>query len=156
MAMLEWTISKVATTAVVLSIALSVLGLFGMEAASVRSMELERLADAVADLVVDVDMLACEATCEVDWTSSSECFGLPRAFHGDAYTIVFSSQRPCVVWRGERAAGHPFASAVRLLDADGGPVELLEVRSTEGFVVSSQAEWAPWGVDLPLHVRPLQ
>jgi len=153
--MLEWTISKVATTFVVLTIALSVLGLFGMEAASIRTMELERLADAVADLVGDVDTVPCEASCEVDWTCATESFGLPRAFHGDAYTIEFTAERPYVVWRHERVAGHPFTSIVEVVDGEGGPVPLLEVVSTTGFVVSSRAEWQPWGLDHPVQVRPL-
>jgi hypothetical protein len=153
--MLEWTISKVATTLVVLTIALSVLGLFGMEAASMRTMELERLADAVADLVGDVDTVPCEASCEVDWTCATESFGLPRAFHGDAYTIEFTAERPYVVWRGERVAGHPFTSRLGLVGGDGAPVPLLEVVSTTGFVVSSRAEWQPWGLDHPVQVGPL-
>lgn len=154
--MLEWTISKVATTLVVLIIALSVLGLFGMEAASVRTMELERLADSVADLVGDVDTLPCEASCTVDWTCASESLGLPSSFHGEAYTIEFTADRPYVVWRGERVAGHPFTSRVSLVGLDDEPTPMLQVTSTAGFVVSSHAEWQPWGLDHPVQVGPLE
>ncbi len=153
--MLAWTISKVATSFVVLTIALTVLGLFGMEAASMRTMELERLADSVADLVGDVDTLPCEASCEVNWTCASDAFGLPRTFHGDVYRIEFTADRPYVVWRGERVAGHPFTSRVRLVDGDGQPLPLLAVGSTTGFIVSSHAEWQSWGLDLPVQVRSL-
>ena len=153
--MIEWTISRVATSAVVLIIALSILGLFGMEAASVRQMELRDLADSVSDLVVDVDMLPCAVTVEVDLTVSAEAFGLPRAFHGDSYTIELTPERPYVVWHGERVAGHPFSSMVRLSDLSGAPVAVLAVRSVEGFVVSSQPEWADWGLDLPITISPL-
>jgi fermentation-respiration switch protein FrsA (DUF1100 family) len=153
--LIEWTISRVATSVVVLIICLSVMGLFGMEAASVRQMELKGLAGTVSDLVVDVDTLGCAASFEVNWTVSSESFGLPRAFHGDTYTIQFTSERPYLVWHGERVAGHPFSSEVRLLDATGGPVSMLEVRSATGFVLSSEAEWESWGLDYPVYISPL-
>ena len=153
--MIEWTISRVATSAVVLIIALSILGLFGMEAASVRQMELEELADSVSDLVVDVDMLPCAVSVEVNLTVSAESFGLPRAFHGDSYTIELTAERPYVVWHGDRVAGHPFSSMVRLVDRSGEAVSVLTVRSVEGFVVSSQPEWADWGLDLPISISPL-
>jgi hypothetical protein len=152
---IEWTISRVATSAVVLIIALSILGLFGMEAASVRQMELEDLADSVSDLVVDVDMLPCAVAVEVNLTVSSESFGLPRAFHGDSYTIELTSERPYVVWHGARVAGHPFSSMVRLVDLSGAPVGVLAVRSVDGFVILSQPEWADWGLDLPITISPL-
>jgi len=152
---IEWTISRVATSAVVLIIALSILGLFGMEAASVRQMELEELADSVSDLVVDVDMLPCAVSVEVNLTVSAESFGLPRAFHGDSYTIELTAERPYVVWHGDRVAGHPFSSMVRLVDRSGEAVSVLTVRSVEGFVVSSQPEWADWGLDLPISISPL-
>lgn len=153
--MIEWTISRVATSAVVLVIALCVLGLFGMEAASVRRMELRDLADAVSDLVVDVDLLPCAVAVEVNLTVSSESFGLPRAFHGDGYTIELTPERPYVVWHGERVAGHPFSSMVRLADRAGAPVGVLAVRSAEGFSICSQPEWAEWGLDLPITLSPL-
>jgi len=153
---IELVVSRVATSAVVLIIALSILGLFGMEAASVRQMELRDLADSVSDLVVDVDMLPCAASVEVNLTVSSESFGLPRAFHGDCYTIELTAERPYLVWHGERVAGHPFSSLVRLADRSGAPVGILTVRSVEGFVVSSQPEWADWGLDLPITISPLR
>ena len=153
--MIEWTISRVATSAVVLIIALSILGLFGMEAASVRQMELEDLADSVSDLVVEVDLLPCAVSIEVNLTASDEAFGLPRAFHGDSYTIELTPERPYVVWHGNRVAGHPFSSMVRLADRSGGSLGILAVRSVEGFVVSSQPEWAEWGPDLPITLSPL-
>ena len=153
--MIEWTIFRVVTSAVVLVIALSILGLFGMEAASVRQMELEELADSVSDLVVDVDMLPCAVSVEVNLTVTAESFGLPRAFHGDSYTIELTAERPYVVWHGDRVAGHPFSSMVRLVDRSGAPVDVLTVRSVEGFVVSSQPEWADWGLDLPITISPL-
>ena len=153
--MIEWTIFRVVTSAVVLVIALSILGLFGMEAASVRQMELEELADSVSDLVVDVDMLPCAVSVEVNLTVTAESFGLPRAFHGDSYTIELTAERPYVVWHGDRVAGHPFSSMVRLVDRSGEAVSVLTVRSIEGFVVSSQPEWADWGLDLPVSISPL-
>ena len=153
--MIEWTISRVATSAVVLVIALSVLGLFGMEAASVRQMELRGLADSVSDLVADVDMLPCAVSLEVNLTASAEAFGLPRAFHGDAYVIELTEERPYVVWHGDRVAGHPFPSRVRLVDRTGAPVSVLVVRSVSGFVISSEPEWAEWGLDLPISISPL-
>ena len=153
--MIEWTIFRVMTSAVVLVIALSILGLFGMEAASVRQMELEELADSVSDLVVDVDMLPCAVSVEVNLTVTAESFGLPRAFHGDSYTIELTAERPYVVWHGDRVAGHPFSSMVRLVDRSGEAVSVLTVRSIEGFVVSSQPEWADWGLDLPVSISPL-
>jgi hypothetical protein len=153
--MIEWIISRVATSAVVLVIALSILGLFGMEAASVRQMELEELADSVSDLVVDIDMLPCAVSVEVNLTVTAESFGLPRTFHGDSYTIELSAERPYVVWHGDRVAGHPFSSMVRLADRSGEAVSVLTVRSVEGFVVSSQPEWADWGLDLPISISPL-
>jgi len=153
--MLEWLSMKVATTAVALVVALSFLGLFGMQAEYFESLELEDLADSISDLVTDVDLLGCEAWVEVNWTNATESLGLPRTFHGDPYLIQFSRERPYVVHRGERVAGRYFPSPVDLVDEDGEPLDLLEISSTTGFVVSSKPTWAPWGLDHPITIQPL-
>ena len=153
--MMEWTASKVLTSVMVLAIAVSFLGLYGMQAASVRRMELEDLADRFSDLVAEIDGLACEASVEVNWTASAQSHGLPRTFHGKPYVIQFTSERPFLKWDGERVSGRPFSSPVAIFDDRGGPVNLLEVPSTSGFSVSSKATWASWGLDFPLSIAPL-
>ncbi|MCK5251473.1 MAG: hypothetical protein KAQ96_00935, partial [Thermoplasmata archaeon] len=65
-----------------LIIAVSFTGLFSMQADYYRTLELEDLANAITDLVTEVDLLTCEARVEVNWTVSATSHGLPREFHG--------------------------------------------------------------------------
>ncbi len=153
--MMEWTVSKVLTSLMVLAIAASFLGLYGMQAASVRRIELEDLADRFSDLVAEIDGLACEAFVEVNWTASMESHGLPRSFHGKPYVIQFTSERPYIEWDGERVSGKPFSSPVGLLDVDFQPAVSLDIPSTTGFILFSKATWASWGLDFPVHIAPL-
>lgn len=153
--MMEWLTMKVATTAVALIIALSFLGLFTMQAQYFEALGLEDLADAISDLVTEVDLLGCEARVEVNWTNTTASHGLPRTFHGQPYLVRFTSERPYVVLGNENIAGRYFASPVFLQNASGEQVDLLEVRSTMGFTVSSEPTWMPWGQDLPLTISPL-
>ena len=153
--MFAWLSSKVATSVVVLVIAGSFLGLFTMQAHYYRSLELQDLADAITDLVTEVDLLSCEAWVEVNWTNVPESQGLPRLFHGEPYLVQFTRERPYLVWDGTRVAGRYFPSEVKLLDAEGETVDLLEVPSTTGFVVSSEPEWEDWGLDFPVTVHAL-
>jgi hypothetical protein len=153
--MMEWTVSKVLTSLMVLAIAASFLGLYGMQAASVRRMELEDLADRFSDLVAEIDGLACEASVEVNWTGSMESHGLPRTFHGKPFVIQFTYERPYIIWDGERVSGRPFSSQIDLLGNHGEHVDLLEIPSTTGFIVSSKAMWAHWGLDFPISIAPI-
>lgn len=153
--MLEWLSSRVATSAVVLIVCVSFLGLFTMQADYYRTLEMGELADAVTDLVTQMDMLTCEARLEVNWTSNTTSHGLPRLLHGEPYIVQFTPERAYVVQDGQRVAGQYFPSTVDLMDARGEPVSLLEVPSTTGFVVSSKAAWAAWGLDHPITVQPL-
>lgn len=145
--MIDWLSSKVATSVVVLVISGSFLGLFGMQADYYRTLELEDLADAVSDLVTQVDLLTCEATVEVNWTVAAESHGLPRTFHGKAYLIQFTADRPYLVWEGTRVAGRFFPSSVSLSNDTGQNVEMLEIPSTFGFKVSSYPTWEDWGLN---------
>lgn len=153
--MIEWLSSKVATSMTVLVIAASFTGLFSLQAEHYRTLELEDLADAITDLVTEVDLLACEAEVQVNWTSSSTSHGLPRDFHGEHYLVKFTTERPYVVWQGTTVAGRFFPSDLTLLDADGAPVGLLEVPSTTGFIVDSEQAWRDWGLDQVISVRPV-
>jgi len=147
--------SRVMTSITVLVIAGSFLGLFTMQADHYRMLELEDLADAVTDLVTEVDLLTCEARVEVNWTSSAEAHGLPRDFHGEPYLIQFSSERPYLVWRETRVAGRYFPTPVELLDAGGEPTMLLEVPSSTGFVIGSSSQWGERGMEHPITISPL-
>ena len=139
----------------VLIISGSFLGLFGMQADYYRDLELSDLANAVTDLVTDMDLLTCEGTLEVNWTATAVSHGLPRTFHGAAYMIQFTNERPYVLCDGTRAGGRYFPSAVVLLDPRGEPVDLLEVPSTTGFVVHAMPEWADWGLQYIILVEAL-
>jgi hypothetical protein len=139
----------------VLIIAASFTGLFSMQADYYRSQELEDLADAITDLVTQVDLLSCEAWVEVNWTASTLSHGLPREFQGEPYLIQFTRERPYVVWQGTRVAGMFFPSDVLLYDDGGGPVELLEIVSSTGMAVSSGPVWQEWGVELVISIQPL-
>jgi hypothetical protein len=151
----EWLSSKVATSAVVLVISGSFLGLFGMQADYYRTLEMEDLADAITDLVTQLDLATCEASVEVNWTGTATSHGLPRTFHGMPYVIEFTAERPYLVCDGNRVAGQYFTSSVRPLDGEDEPVDLLEVSSTTGFVVSSLPVWTDRGLDHPILVQPL-
>jgi hypothetical protein len=153
--MLEWVSGRVATTFVVLVIAVSFLGLFGMQVDYYRTLELEDLADAISELVTEVDLLNCEAWVEVNWSSASEPHGLPRDFHGGTYIVQFTEERPHVSIDGTRVSGMYFPSPVELVDADGDRVELLEVSSATGFVVCSRPSWTEHGLDHPITLRAL-
>jgi hypothetical protein len=148
--MLDWISGRVATTFVVLIIAVSFLGLFGMQVDYYRTLELEDLADAISELVTEVDLLNCEAWVEVNWSSASEPHGLPRQFQGETYIVQFTEDRPYVSIEGTRVSGLYFPSPVELVDANGDRVELLVVSSTNGFVVSSQPRWTEHGLDHPI------
>jgi len=145
--MIDWLSSKVATSMVVLVISGSFLGLFGMQADYYRTLELEDLADAVSDLVTQVDLLTCEAVVEVNWTFTTESHGLPRTFHGKAYLIQFTIERPYLLWEGTRVAGRFFPSPVSLSNDTDEHVEMLEIPSTIGFKVSSNPIWEDWGLN---------
>ncbi len=153
--MIDWLSSKVATSVVVLVISGSFLGLFGMQADYYRSLELEDLADAVSDLVTEVDLLTCEAAVEVNWTVTAESHGLPRTFHGKAYLIQFTTERPYLVWEGTRVAGRFFPSPVSLSNDTGGHVEMLEIPSTIGFKVCSRPAWEEWGLNHHITIEAL-
>lgn len=150
-----WLSSRAATSAVVLIVCVSFLGLFTMQADYYRTLERGEVADAVSGLVTQVDMLTCEAQLEVNWTSDSTSHGLPRHLHGEPYVVRFTPDRAYVVQGGHQVAGQYFPSTVGLLDARGEPASLLEVPSTTGFVVSSHAEWAEWGLDHVIVIQPL-
>ena len=153
--MIEWLSSKMTTSVTVLVIAASFTGLFSMQAEHYRTLELEDLADAITDLVTEVDLLACEAEVQVNWTSSATSHGLPRDFHGEHYLVQFTTERPYVVWQGTRVAGRFFPSDLVLLDGEDAPVVLLEVPSTTGFILDSELAWRDWGLDQVLTVRPV-
>ncbi len=153
--MMAWLTSKVATSLTVMVIAASFMGLFDMQVDYYRTLELEDLADSVTELVTEVDLLGCEAEVVLNWTSSSESHGLPREFHGDPYIVQFTEERPYVVWRGIRVVGKYFPSNVLLLDKMEGPIKLLEISSVKGFVIDSRYEWADWGLNQVITVRPL-
>jgi len=153
--MLGWITSRVMTSVTVLVIAGSFLGLFTMQADHYRTLELEDLADAVTDLVTEVDLLTCEARVEVNWTTSAEAHGLPRDFHGEPYLIQFSTERPYLVWRETRVAGRFFPSPVALLGAGGEPTHLLEIPSSVGFVIESSSRWGERGLEHPITLCPL-
>ena len=153
--MMEWMSGKVATTLVVLIIAASFLGLFGMQVDYYRTLELEDLADAISELVTEVDLLDCEARVEVNWSSAPEPHGIPRLFHGGTYVVQFTEDRPYVCFDGKRTSGLYFPSPVELIDADGHQAEFLEVSSTTGFVVSSQPQWTEYGLDHPITLSAL-
>lgn len=153
--MIDWLTSKLATSMVVLIICGSFLGLFGMQANYYQTLELEDLADAITDLVTQVDLITCGATVEINWTDATASHGLPRTFHGKPYLVQFTSERPYLVWDGTRVAGQYFTSTVTLLDDDGEPVDLLEVPSTSGFVVHSRPVWTDHGLDHPICILPL-
>ncbi len=153
--MFGWLSSKVTTTMVVLVIASSFMGLFSMQADYYRTLELEVLANAVTDLVTDVDLLACEAVVTVNWTSSGVSHGLPRTFQGEPYILQFTVERPYVVWQGSRVAGRYFPSDVTLVKGDGTPAAVLEVPSSTGFTIISEHAWRGWGLDTEICVRPL-
>jgi hypothetical protein len=153
--MIEWLSSKVATSMAVLMIAASFTGLFSMQSDYYRTLELEDLADHITDLVTQVDLLSCEALVEVNWTSAMASHGLPREFHGEPYLIQFSKERPFVEWRGTRVAGMYFPSDVELLNDEGSELTLLEVVSTRGFLIESQASWSPWGLEHTISIAPL-
>jgi hypothetical protein len=152
---MEWVTSKVVTTLVVMVIAVSFLGLFSMQATYYRSLEQEDVANAITDLVTEVDLLGCEAEVMVDWTNASGSQGLPRYLHGVPYIIQFTCERPYVVIDAHRVAGRYFPSNVSLYDPLGAHVDLLEVPSTVGFQISSEAKWMPWGLDFPISITVL-
>jgi len=153
--LIEWLSSKVATSMAVLVIAASFTGLFSMQADYYTTLELEDLANAITDLVTEVDLLTCGAFVEVNWTSMAESHGLPREFHGEVYMIQFTSERPYLVWQGTRVAGRYFPSNVNLIEEAGEPVDILEVPSSTGFTVISEPEWCDWGLDLVISIRAL-
>jgi hypothetical protein len=138
---------------VVLIIAASFTGLFSMQSDYFRTLELEDLANAITDLVTEVDLLSCEAWVEVNWTASTMSHGLPREFQGEPYLIEFTEERPYVVWQGNRVSGRYFPSDVALLDDDGMHLPLLEITSTVGFSIDSEATWAEWGLDHEISIR---
>jgi hypothetical protein len=145
----------VTTSIVVLVIASSFTGLFSMQADYYRTLELEDLASSITDLITEVDLLACEAWLEVNWSSSAESHGLPRSFHGGPYIVQFAADRPHLVWQGTRVAGRYFPSDVVLLDGDGASVDLLEIHSTTGFTVSAEPEWSERGLEHVISVQAL-
>ena len=153
--MFGWLSSKVVTTMAVLVIAVSFTGLFSMQADYYRTLELEDLANAITDLVTEVDLLTCEATVTVNWTSSAASHGLPREFHGEAYLVQFTNERPYVVWKETRVSGRFFPSDVALCQQDGTPSTLLEVPSTTGFSIGSEHLWREWGLDMEISIQPL-
>lgn len=139
----------------VLVIAASFTGLFSMQADYYRTLELEDLADAITDLVTEVDLLTCEASVMVNWTSMAESHGLPREFHGEPYLLQFTSERPYLVWQGTRVAGRYFPSDVNLLNGEGTTVGMLEVPSTSGFIIRSEPEWSERGLDQVISIQGL-
>ena len=153
--MFDWLSSKLATSMVVLIICGSFLGLFSMQAEYYRTLEMEDLADAITDLVTQVDLVACGAMVEINWTDATSSHSLPRLFHGRPYLVQFTSERPYLVWDGTRVSGQYFTSTITLLDGDGEPVVLLEVPSTTGFVVHSRPMWTEHGLDHPICILPL-
>jgi hypothetical protein len=154
--MFGWLSSKVVTTMAVLVIAASFTGLFSMQADYYRTLELEDLANAITDLVTEVDLLSCQATVTVNWTSQAASHGRPRDFHGEPYLVQFTSERPYVVWQGTRVTGRFFPSDVALFQQDGSPSNLLEVASTTGFIISSEPVWKEWGLDQEISIQPIE
>lgn len=154
--MIEWMSSKVATSMVVLIIALSFMGLFGLQVESYREMERSAVADRVSSLVAEVDRARCEVAIDVDLADPEGAYGIPRLLHGEVYSIELTRDRAYVVVGGQRTGGAPFSCPVRLVDGYGEPVELLVVPSTGGFVISSQEAWCDWGLDLPVTIGPLR
>jgi hypothetical protein len=152
---LEWLTSKVMTTAVVLVIAVSFLGLFGMQVDHYRTLELEDIANRVSELVTEVDLVLAEVTVEVNWTGASESMGIPRTFYGEPYLIEFTSERPYVVLEGERVKGRHFPGIVQLRDRSGEQVDILEIPSTTGFLLQSSSHWTDDGLDRPITIMPL-
>ncbi len=153
--MMEWVSGKVATTFVVLLIAASFLGLFGMQIEYYRGLKLEDVANAITDLVTEVDLLDCEVMLEINWTREPEVHGLPRLVDGEAYSVQFTEDRPYVVMDGGRAAGRYFPSSIELLDLDGERVGLLEVSSLAGFILTSRPIWTEHGLDHRVSVEAL-
>lgn len=153
---MDWLSSKVVTSIVVLVITGSFLGLFNMQADYYKELELRELADALTDLVTEVDTLTCQARVEVNWTSELESHGLPRYFHGEPYLIQFTSERPYILWNDVRVKGRFFTSSIGLLGSDDMPVQLLEIPSTTGFVIRSQNVWADWGLGQSITVEALE
>jgi len=153
--MFGWLSSKVVTTMTVLVIAASFTGLFSMQADYYRTLELEDLANAITDLVTEVDLLTCQATVTINWTSSAISHGLPREFHGEPYLVQFTGERPYVVWQGTRVAGRFFPSDVALILQEGVSVTLLEIASTTGFTINSEPVWQEWGLGLVISIQPL-
>jgi hypothetical protein len=153
--MFDWVSSKVATSVVVLIVALSFLGLFGMQIDHYRSLELRDVANKVTDLVTDVDLMGCQVRLEINWTDCDESFGLPRDFQGAPYLIEFTRERPYIVHDGHRVAGRYFPNSLELCDGEGEPTELLEVSSTTGFVISSRPQWSAYGLHHPIQVTSI-
>jgi hypothetical protein len=139
----------------VLVIAASFTGIFSMQADYYVTLELEDLANAITDLVTEVDLLTCEAFVEVNWTAMAESHGLPREFHGKPYLVQFTAERPYLVWQGTRVAGRYFPSNVTLIEEDGAFADILEVPSSTGFTVGSRPEWREWGLDLVISIQAL-
>ena len=127
-----------------------------MQADYYRTLELEDLANAITDLVTEVDLLTCKATVTINWTASSASHGLPREFHGEPYLVQFTSERPYVVWQGTRVTGRFFPSDVTLCLQDGTPSTLLEIASTTGFSIGSEPVWREWGQDMEISIQPLE
>jgi hypothetical protein len=136
--------------------AASFTGLFSMQAEYYRTLELEDLADAVTELVTELDLLTCEAEVEVNWTDSTSSHGLPRDFHGRPYIIEFTRERPYITWEGTRVKGRYFPSDIIILDGAGVVLDLLEVPSTGGFVLTSGQVWTESGLDTVIDVRAIR
>ncbi len=138
-----------------LIIAVSFTGLFSMQADYYRTLELEDLANAITDLVTEIDLLTCEAMVEVNWTVSAISHGLPREFYGEPFVVHFTEERPYLVWQGTRVVGRYFPSNVVLKGDDGVVVNLLEIASTTGFTVMSEPEWQERGLGLVIYIQSL-
>jgi hypothetical protein len=150
-----WLSSKVVTSVAVLVITGSFMGLFSMQADYYRTLELEDMANAITDLVTEVDLLTCQALVEVNWTDQAESHGLPRTFQGEPYMVHFTPERPYLVWNDVRVKGRYFPSPVQLFGPDGAPTGVLEVPSTTGFMIQSKPTWADWGLEHMISINAL-
>ncbi|UCC93761.1 MAG: hypothetical protein JSW25_03595 [Thermoplasmata archaeon] len=153
--MIEWFSSKMVTSITVLVIAASFTGLFSMQADYYRTQELEDLANAITDLVTEVELLDGQVWVEVNWTVSARSHGLPREFHGKPYVIRFTPERPYVAWQGQVVPGRFFPSDIRLIGSDGEETHLLEIASAIGFTLESSPIWTEWGLEHALSIRPV-
>ena len=110
---------------------------------------------SLTDLVTELDLLDCEAEVQVNWTASTSSHGLPRDLHGDIYIIEFTQERPYIAWEGTRVTGRYFPSDIRVLNEEDSPLDVLEVPSTSGFILTSVQVWTDRGLGTEITIRPL-